>query len=281
MKLTKHKGVQWIVLGLVMVMTAGCSSQYTMERKLWLANRAAEKVVRNEAVISPFEVNRVIRLFENIIAKAPDSSYAVTAQLRIGQLYEVRKSYDAAREIYAALETSSAGKVEIQAMARFRLAQTYEKEGNWAQALVVLQDVLKKYDKTGESLAVPLYIARYYHKNGDPANAKRAYAAAIEHFQSMADRFPKTKAALLCRNLVLRTYIEQSDWPGALDYIGALDKQYRLGPDTLMLQAKIYEQRLKNKPKAMETYQRIINDFPNTKVMEVARKNLEALNTKK
>ncbi len=43
MKLTKHKGVQWIVLGLFMVMTAGCSSQYTMERKLWLANRAAER----------------------------------------------------------------------------------------------------------------------------------------------------------------------------------------------------------------------------------------------
>ncbi len=268
------------VFSIVLLLSAlpGCSEQYRMERMVWNAERAAEPVFANEGMVSTFEFKNAVSKFEKIIEKFPDSQYAINAQLRIADLYVVHKSFDKAREVYDEMISSNEKKPELAALSLFKKGRTYELEGKWAQALKTFNVILTDYEKTNQSLSVPLYIARYYVKNNEQRSARQAYEAAINFYQSIADEYPNTKASLLAENLVVRTYMEQEDWDAAVSYISKLDKKYRLGPDTLMVLAKIYQNKLNNVRLAKATYERILKDFSNKeKVVEIVKKELEKI----
>ncbi len=257
---------------------SGCSEQYRMERMVWHAERTAEPIFINEGMVSTFEFNNAVSKFEKIIEKFPDSQSATNARLRIADLYSVQKSFDKAREVYDKLITLNEKKPELAALSIFKKGRTYELEGNWAQALKTFNIILTKYDKTIQSLSVPLYIARYYVKNDEKKSARQAYEAAINFYQSIADEYSNTKAALLAENLVVRTYMEQEDWNTAVAYISKLDKKYRLWPDTLMVMARIYQNKLNNLKLAKSTYERILKDFSDKEqIVKTVTQELESL----
>lgn len=256
----------------------GCSEQYRMERMAWHAERTAGPIFTNEGMVSTFEFNNAVSKFEKIIEKTDNQQYIINAQLRIADLYRVQKTFDKAREVYDNLISSNEKNSELVALSIFKKGQTYELEGNWAQALKTFNIILNKYDKTRQSLSVPLYIARYYVKNDEKRSAQQAYEAAINFYQSIADEYSNTKAALLAENLVMRTYIEQSKWKEAVSYINKLDKKYKLGLDTLLLLGQIYQNKLNDLVKAKEIYNRILEEYPNEEmVVKTVKKELEAL----
>ncbi|MFH1421828.1 MAG: tetratricopeptide repeat protein [Planctomycetota bacterium] len=263
---------------LLLVAVPGCSEQYRIERMVWTAERTAEPIFTNEGMVSTFEFDDAVSKFEKIREKSPDSQYAVNARLRIADLYTVQKSFDKARVVYEKLIMSNEKKPELAALCIFKKGQTYELGGNWAEALKTFNIILTQYKKTSQSLSVPLYIARYYVKNDEKRSAQQAYAAAINFYQSIADEYKNTKAALLAENLVVRTYMEQEDWNSAVSFISKLDKKYKLGPDTLMVLAKIYQNKLDNVKLAKATYERILKDFSDKEqIVEAVKKEMEAL----
>lgn len=263
-----------VMLGAV----SGCSEQYTMERMVWNAERKAEPIFTNQGMVSTYEFNAAVAKFEKIIEKSPHSQYAINAQLRIADLYSVQKSYNQARAVYDKIISSSRKKPELAALCVFKKGQTFELEGNWNQALKTFDIILDNYDKTSYSLSVPLYIARYYVKNDEAAAARQAYASAISFYKGIANEYKNTKAALLAENLIVRTYMEQEDWNAAVAFIIRLDNKYKLGPDTLMVLAKIYQNKLSNIKLARSTYERILKDFPTKeKIVEVVKKEMENL----
>ncbi|MCG2711916.1 MAG: tetratricopeptide repeat protein [Candidatus Omnitrophica bacterium] len=266
---------------LLVLVVPGCSEQYKMERMVWDAERAAEPIVTNQGMASTFEFDNAVSKFEKIIEKSPDSQYAINARLRIADLYTVRKLFDKARAVYDMLISSNGKKPELAALCVFKKGQAYELEGNWAQALKTFNEILADYNKTSQSLSVPLYIARYYVKNDEKRSSQQAYAAAINFYQKIADEYKNTKAALLAENLVVRTYMEQEDWNSAITFINKLDKKYKLGPDTLMVLAKIYQNKLDNAELAKATYERILKDFSDKEqIVKAVNQQLESLNKK-
>ncbi len=257
---------------------SGCSEQYRMERMVWHAERTAEPVFVNEGMVSSFEFDNAVSKFEKIIEKYPDSQFAINARLRIADLYTVRKSFDKAREVYDQIIALYEKNPELVALSLFKKGKTYELDNNWAQALRTFNVILTKYEKTSHSLSVPLYIARYYVKNDEEKSAQQAYKAAVNFYQKIADEYKNTKAALLAENLIVRTYIEQRDWNDAVAYIRKLDKKYRLGPDTLMVLAKIYQNKLGDVNLAKTTYERILKDFSDKEqVVKAVTKELDSL----
>ncbi|MCK5591493.1 MAG: tetratricopeptide repeat protein [Candidatus Pacebacteria bacterium] len=268
------------VFSIILLVSAvsGCSEQYQMERLVWNAERTVELIFTNEGMVSTFEFDRAVSKFEKIIEKSPESQYALNAQFRIADLYSVRKSFDKARVVYDKLIASNGKKPELAALCVFKKGQTYELEGNWAQALKTFDIILNDYDKTSQSLSVPLYIARYYVKNEEKASANKAYTSAISFYKGIANEYKNTKAALLAENLVVRTYMEQEDWSAAVAFILNLDKKYKLGPDTLMILAKIYQNKLDNINMAKATYERILKDFPTKEqIIKAVNQQLEQL----
>ena len=260
----------------------GCSERYKIERMIWKAEKAAEPIFAQAGNVSDFEFDQAIGLYNNIINNTPaDSKYVYTSRMRLGNLYTLKKSFDKAREIYDIIIFAHQGRPELVAPALFRKGQTYQAEGNWPGALTIFQDIIEQYPRTQEAVSIPLYIARYYVTEGDENSARQAYAKAIDHFKEMAIQYPGTKAAAMADNLAVRTYLEMQDWNGAVSFINELDNKYKLGPDTLFVLAGLYAQRLQEPEKARQLYERIIADFPDQKVTEAAKQQLDSLHNAK
>ena len=77
--------------------------------------------------------------------------------------------------------------------------------------------------------------------------------------------------------MVIRTYIEMEEWQSAVMFIEQLETKYRLGPDTLFILGKIYDDRLKDTVKARATYERIIATWPDSRVAASAKQRLGEL----
>ncbi len=266
-----------ILLVLLFLASAGCSRQYRIERMVWQADQAAESVLLNQGQVSSFEFNRAVALYERIIKKVPNSDYALAAQMQIARLYSVRKSYDKARGIYDKLIAANKGRQEVCAQALFAKAQTYQKEGNWKEALKIFHSITRDYKLSSRALAVPLYIARYYVDQGDKPYADEAYNSARSYYQKLANDYPKTRLAMLAENLILRTFMEQANWAKAAAYIESRRQKYKLGVDTMLVLAKIYKDRLNEPAKARQTYEEILKKFPNDNLKTMIKKQMQDL----
>jgi tetratricopeptide (TPR) repeat protein len=245
---------------------SGCSEQYKMERMVWHADQEAKPILINEGGVPSYEFNRVLGLYRKIIDAKPGSGFALDAQFKIAKLYVADNSFDQAHLEYDAIIDNYKDNKELVANALFLKAQSYEVEKKWPEALKLFEQIKEKYPKTAKALSVPMYIARYYMENEDTVAAVKAYQSGITYYQKIVDTYPNTKASFLCENLIIRAYLEMSCWQDALNYIDSLDKKYKLGPDTLMIMAQIYKEKLNDPIKAQAVYDRILKDFPDNKI---------------
>lgn len=133
------------------------------------------------------------------------------------------------------------------------------------------------YYLTKQGIAVPLYVVRYYVQKSEPEAAYLAYEAARVHYKGIIEKHPKTKAVLLCENLIVRTLMEQKNWLGAAEYLRHLDQQYSLGVDTLLILAKLYENKLDLTEEAIKVYERIVRDFSDHKAVESIKEKIVKL----
>jgi tetratricopeptide (TPR) repeat protein len=265
----KINGIRFLIIGVALnslFVFSGCSEQYKMERMVWHADQEAKPILINEGGVPSYEFNRVLELYKKIIDAKPGSGFAVDAQFKIAKLYIANNSFDLARQEYDSIINNYKENQELAATALFLKAQSYEQEKKWPEALKLFEQILNQYAKTGKALEVPMYVARYYMKNQDTVAAVKAYQSAIAYYQKMADTYPNSKASLLCENLIVRAYLEMSAWQDALNYIDSLDKKYKLGPDTLMVMAQLYKEKLNDPVKAQVIYDRILKDFPDSKM---------------
>lgn len=274
----KLNKLKFLIVGLAVgsVFTCGgCSEQYKMERMVWHADQAARPIFINEGAVPSYEFNRVTDMYRKIIAAKPDSGFALDSKFKIAKLCIAQKDFDLARLEYDQVIESYKDNQELAANALFLKAQSYELENKWPEALKLFDQIIKQYDKTAQALSVPMYIARYYMKNQDTVQAVRAYKSAIDHYQKIADTYPNTKVSLLCENMIVRSYMEMSSWQDALDYIESLDKKYKLGPDTLMVMANIYKDKLNDPVKMQAIYNRILEQFPEHKISSYIKQLME------
>ncbi|MFH1062122.1 MAG: tetratricopeptide repeat protein [Candidatus Omnitrophota bacterium] len=274
----KINQIRFIIIGLALnslFVFSGCSEQYKMERMVWHADLAAKPIFVNEGGVPSYEFNRVLNLYKKIIDAKPGSGFALDAKFKIAKLYIANKEFDKARLEYDQIIADHKENKELAAGTLFLKGQSYEQENQWPQALNIFEQITEQYDKTSQSLSVPMYIARYYMKNADTVAAVQAYKAAIAYFQKTADAYPSTKVSLLCENLIVRAYMEMSSWQDALTYIDVLDKKYKLGPDTLMVMAQIYKEKLNDPVKTQEIYDRILKEFPDSKAAKSIKQQME------
>lgn len=255
----------------------GCSEQYKIERMVWQADKGSRSIFLNEGEVSTYEFNSALAEFEEIIKKAPDSQHALNASFKIAQLYAIKKEFDNSRIAYDKIIATHQGRTEIQALAMFEKGQTYEKAEDWSNALIIFKKIMDDYYLTKQGIAVPLYVVRYYVQKSEPEAAYLAYEAARVHYKGIIEKHPKTKAVLLCENLIVRTLMEQKNWLGAAEYLRHLDQQYSLGVDTLLILAKLYENKLDLTEEAIKVYERIVRDFSDHKAVESIKEKIVKL----
>ncbi|MBU4306106.1 MAG: tetratricopeptide repeat protein [Candidatus Omnitrophica bacterium] len=270
------KTIRFLAL-ITVLMLSGCGQQYMLERMIWQADKMAENILASSDTAAPYVYNKTVALYETVIAKTQDPQLLLNAQFKLGKLHTAQKSFDKARDIYDKIFISHQGRQEVSALALFSKGQTFELEGKWPEALAIFDEIIKKYRNTAQGLNVPLYIARYYGGKDDPVAARAAYARAVSYYEGIAQEYPNTKIALLAYNLIVRTYVEQNDWQGAVRYIEGLDAKYSIGPETLFVLGGIYSKRLDNPGAALATYKKILERFPDFANKAQVEKEIEQL----
>lgn len=178
------------------------------------------------------EVDRALRIHQNLIAR-PQLSRALRQQatLELAKDYGTAGLYDRAENLLSELLTQNAH-VE-QALSR--LAQIYEQQKDWAQAIGIAR---RQASFSGESQAS--LIAHYYCEQADLANEKNDLRASRTLWRKALSTDPKSIRAALA---LAEKAVEGRDARSALRYLHkALQSNIEYTPVVLPLLAECYLQ---------------------------------------
>jgi tetratricopeptide (TPR) repeat protein len=251
----------------------GCESRsFKAEREMFRVHKKAEAVYKNPKGTPPFQFQQVIDGYRNIVKKYPGSLFGVQASFSIGHLYVVKGDFEKGRQQYKTLTVDCDKKGNLCAEAYFAIGNSYELEQNWAFALTQYQHILTHFPLSSKSLDLPLYIIRHYRKANDPDNIKRFVDEAASYYLGLKSKAKTDQGKFILQSLVSRVYIEGAQWQDALDSLDKLLRDYpKNGPEeTLWVKALIYYNQMKDTLKAKQELQKIVIDYPRSKLARQA-----------
>ena len=270
-----------IILCFFLLFLAGCGQdQYAIERQYYQAKKQAINVFKNPRSTPPNELKKIVNTFQNFALKYPKSNLAVDAQFSIASLYIATEEYEDARAQLNKMINMYPKFDEILATAVFLKGNSYEAQNNWNSALSQYKKLMQDHPLTQRGLSMPIYIAQHYKAKFQPDKMMEAYREAITHYDSLAGKHPGTPLALQLNTLSAQCYGELKDWQGAINTFNAILENYKgkVNMDGVLINmAMIYSRELKDNSKAKEALQKLINDYPKSKLVEPAKKLIKKL----
>jgi len=270
-----------LILAVTLLGLVGCESPtFKAERAMYKAHKLAEKVFKNPKSTPPKQFNQAVKAYEDLARRYAGSLLAVQAAFSVGHMHLVRGNFDEARAQYKKMTLDCEKKGNLCAEAHFAIGNTYELEKSWPQAEEEYRFIMNTFPFSAKSLDLPLYIIRHYRgEKATPQKVDAAIDQAVAYYTKLKVDAEEEKGDFILQGLVSRSYIEGGKWLEALD---SLDKLARDFPDfnpeqALWVKALIYANKLKDKEKAKEELQRIVSDYPDSKLAPQATVIIEKL----
>ena len=208
------------------------------------------------------------------------------AKLELGDYYVLNDEIWEATLMYGQVEKQFADQ-PLGHEAKFKNAKVsyYRGDLTWAKAQL---DVLKSSTSqliANDALNLSIVIAENSNTTAD-SNALRAYAGAeflefkkrheeaLEALNAIDKEFPGNSLADDILMSKAKIYLEQNKLSEAQEQLQLIIDNYGYdlwADDALFLLAEMMEKRLKNRGKAQELYQKLINDFPGSYYVNEAR----------
>jgi len=268
----------------LMMVLSGCGNdQYTVEKQYWQLQKQAQKVFKNPHASPPNELERIVKILEDFIQKNPQSKLAINNEFTIVQLYMVKEEYAQARKQLEKMLTKYSKFGAICSDALFLIGNSYEKEDKWNSALTQYRKIMQEYPTTLRGLNTPIYIAQHYKVKYQPDKMVVALQEAIVHYQALADKYPNSSLAYRAHNLMAQCYVGLKDWQNAINSLNTIVDNYKDKIDAgavLIDIALIYNRDLKDKVKAKETLERLLKEYPRSKLTKTAMALLKELEKK-
>jgi len=268
----------------LMMVLSGCGNdQYTVEKQYWQLQKQAQKVFKNPHASPPNELERIVKILEDFIQKNPQSKLAINNEFTIVQLYMVKEEYAQARKQLEKMLTKYSKFGAICSDALFLIGNSYEKEDKWNSALTQYRKIMQEYPTTLRGLNTPIYIAQHYKVKYQPDKMVVALQEAIVHYQALADKYPNSPLAYRAYNLIAQCYVELKDWQNAINSLNIIVDKYKDKIDVggvLIDTALIYNRELKDKVKAKEALERLIKEYPRSRLIKTATNLLKELEKK-
>jgi len=264
----------YFLIFLFVVALCGCESrEFKAERQMWRAHKRAQAIYKNPKGTPPFQLAQVQKEYQKILDKYPKSLFSIQAQFSIGHLYLVMGDFERARSEYKKLNVDCDKRGNLCAEAIFAIGQSYELEEKWSQALIQYKSILSSFPFSSKSLDLPIYIIRHYQRTKDAAGVNRSCDEALSYYASLKSKTKAEKGDYILDSLIARSLIEAGRWQEAVDVLEKTVIRYpNMGPDeALMLKAVIYKNKLKDSAKAREELQRILKDYPKSKLTKQAQ----------
>lgn len=274
--------MRFVIIVLFLAGLLGCESRgFKAEREMWQANKLAQAIYKNPKGTPSFQLTQSQDAFRVIIKKYPNSLFAIQAQFSIGRLFLAKGEFVKAREEYKKLISDCGKKGNLCAEAIFATGNSFELEGKWDEAYANYKKIMQDFPFSSRSLDLPIYIIRHYKRANDEKAVKRSVDEAVSYYIGLKSKVEEQKGSYMLQTLVVRSYIEGRQWQDALDNLDKLIRDYpenNIG-EALWIKALIYSTKLNDKVKAKEELQKIIKEYPNSKLANQVKaiiKKLEA-----
>lgn len=272
----------FIFLNLLFVL-AGCGNDpYVIERQYWYLQKKAKKIFVNPEATPNRQVNKIVRELNNFAKKYPNSTLEVSAEFSIASIFIVKKEYASARKQLQLMLNKYKNAPNICSEAVFLMGNTYELDGKWELALANYKRVMDKYPATKRGLDTPLYIAQYYKTKYQPDKMIEAFRNAAVHYDAISQSNPDTSLGYSTALLAVQAKLATKDIQGGIVTFNSIITNYKdtaMQASALMNIALIYIS-AKDNAQAKKTLNRLINNYPKSKILGNAKKLLEEINEK-
>ena len=255
----------------IMMLLTGCYGQYKAEREFWLTNRKYERILGRVDSTTSEEFEELIVDLRKLVISYPSWPYSALAQLRIGNLYNIQGKYDKALSEYKKVIEDFPSSTVVSAEALFVMGTIYQRKNDEQTANKYFDRVQQEYPDTLTALNIPLYLARYYKSKGRIEESNLAYDEAIQRYKTVINKAPDETKAILVLDYLVNCYNDREKWNEAIVSLRNIANRHpesASAQKALLIIARIYETKLKDKQKADAVYQEIIDKFPDTPLQE-------------
>ncbi len=262
-------------------------SDYAVEKMTWKVQKEYVDILKDPKVVPEQTFNKVIRDYQKIIERYPNSKLTPGIRMLVGNLYHVRKDYKTSREKFNEVIELYPQNKELQAKALSAIGRTYEAQDNWPGARKVYDRIVAEYTLTRTGLGAPIYIANHYKTQNDYQKAMDAYDWAITHYSALAAQNPDSSTEYNALRYLSNCYLDQKRWKEAVEILGKITAKYgrpeHMNIRTLDIILKtintvsIYQ--LKDYEIPLQLYQGIITKDPNHPWKDYFQKMIDTLST--
>ena len=264
-------------------------SDYAIEQTAWKVQREYIDILKDPKAVPEQTFNKVIRDYQKIIERYPDSKLTPVIRMLVGNLYHVKKDYETSREKFNEIIKLYPQNRELQAQALSAIGKTYETQDNWPGAGKVYDRIVADYALTRTGLGVPIYIANHYKTQNDYQKTMDAYDRAITHYNTLAAQNPDSPAEYNSLRYLSNCYLDQKRWREAVEVLGKITDKYgrpeRMNIRTLDIILKtintvsVYQ--LKDYELPLQIYRGIITKDPDHPWKDYFQKMVDTLSTLK
>lgn len=260
----------------VLVILTGCGSEYSAEKLYWQANQAAKKIIQNKPLdkLTAKDYEKIISAYRRVEERYPLEPLTAQSQFIIAQIYIVQKQYPKAKAELVKITQNFSGKPEVAAQAQFMIGSLYEGQGNRGEAVSEYEKVMDLFSLSSAGLKTPIYIAEYYKRIKDEAQADKAYHKAFRHYQKIIHEYSGTSVAPVVQDYLALAYASQGRWNEAVDIWQALLKEYsqsQIGTNLLFTVGETYLRQIKDLQKAIGVYEEFVQKNPTSKIIKDAK----------
>jgi tetratricopeptide (TPR) repeat protein len=236
-----------------------------------------------------FDLNGAAAAFDRIRTMPFSSNLVYEATISLAEIHTAKNDLSKARVEYSGL--SKGAPDQYRDMILFRLAELDYFEARFDSASALLQRISTNAsnDLTNDALQL-LYFVQENKAAGQPALTdfsaadllvrQRKYSEALVRYQSVVTRYPSSTLAddALMRSGEMQLLLNRVD-----DALAQFRRVINDMPSSIMRDkaqmriGEVYENRLKNKQKAIEAYEEVLANYPTSLYVEDARKRIRAL----
>ena len=215
-----------ILVGLFILLSVIDKSEYTIERKLWLIQKKFDRLIQDPKSVPDVEFDNIINQYKKVIKQYPSSSLTPKIPLQIGRIYTYKKDYQKAREIFGEIVKKYSQDPELCAEATANVGWTYELEKDWPPALATYEKIIAQYPLTETGMNTPVYIASYYERNNDAAQAGTAYQKAISFYKKVSAEYPNSGYDFAALRILSSSYFSLQEWEKGIKTLGKILVNY-------------------------------------------------------
>lgn len=230
-------------------------------------------------------LNKAIEYYELYLEEPVIAAPPSRILIRMAADYYALGEYDKAIEVLQRMIDENPNNTGLVLDSRRNIAQaTSQKEGGWEEAERLYRQLLLDYPEEVGTLQVMLALAEHWSPQDvdDPDKYEQALDDAQEHYEAVAARNPGTELAAAALFYSARVSLMREDWEEARTLFERLADEFPDSPrvsSALTALGILYrdEDKLNDRAEAIRWFQRIVEDYPDSRGLRGIQAQLEEL----